>query len=57
MRYYSKRDRQHAKLREIIQGQNVTIPSLYRLRPDWNPEIHQDYQKAREESLNPWLQR
>ncbi|KAL2867731.1 terpene synthase family protein [Aspergillus lucknowensis] len=57
MGYESPRGYQYTKLRKSIRGQYVTIQNLFRLLPDWQPNIHQDYSKAREESLNPWLRR
>ncbi|KAJ5718943.1 hypothetical protein N7493_007398 [Penicillium malachiteum] len=47
----------HAALRESILGQKVTIPSIYETFPDWKPRVHHDYQRTRDEVLNPWIQK
>ncbi|KAL4799522.1 isoprenoid synthase domain-containing protein [Aspergillus venezuelensis] len=46
----------YSDLRKTIEGQHVTVPSLYQLAPDWKPSIHPDYVKARE-VLDPWIRR
>ncbi|KAL4741654.1 terpenoid synthase [Aspergillus similis] len=47
----------HAKLRRSIRGQKATLPNLYSLFPDWKPYLHPEYERARDEVLNPWLER
>lgn len=47
----------HVALRKSILGQTITIPSIYETFPDWKPQQHQHYQRARDEVLNPWIQR
>lgn len=47
----------HVQFRNSLKGQRVTIPSLYSLFPDWNNKLHKDYQRARDQVLNPWLKR
>ena len=41
--------------RESLDGQTVTIPSIYKLVPEWQPNLHEDYLRAREEVLDPWI--
>ncbi|RAL17313.1 terpene synthase family protein, partial [Aspergillus homomorphus CBS 101889] len=47
----------HQAFRDSLRGQRVTIPSLHELFPEWMPRFHPDWQKARDEVLNPWLER
>ncbi|EPS26139.1 hypothetical protein POX_c04523 [Penicillium oxalicum] len=47
----------HQAFRESLRGQRAIIPKLYDLFPEWSPRFHPDWQKAREDSLNPWLNR
>ncbi|KAJ5116960.1 hypothetical protein N7456_001308 [Penicillium angulare] len=47
----------HIALRESLKGQHVTIPSMYKVFPEWKPQIHPQYLKARDEVLNPWIDR
>ncbi|KAJ5887669.1 hypothetical protein N7495_007710, partial [Penicillium taxi] len=47
----------HAALRRSILGQKVTIPSIYKTFPEWKPQQHQDYKRARDEVLNPWIEK
>ncbi|KAL4971598.1 terpenoid synthase [Aspergillus desertorum] len=47
----------HAEFRVSIRGQKATLPNLYSLFPDWKPELHPEYERARDEVLNPWLER
>ncbi|KAJ5702268.1 hypothetical protein N7488_009816 [Penicillium malachiteum] len=44
-------------LRDTLEGQKITIPSIYQTFPNWKVRLHQDYQKARDEALNPWLRK
>ncbi|KAL5002000.1 terpenoid synthase [Aspergillus recurvatus] len=39
-----------------IRGQKATLPNLYALFPDWKPVLHPEYERARDEVLNPWLE-
>ncbi|KAN0073168.1 Isoprenoid synthase domain containing protein [Elaphomyces granulatus] len=48
-------EQSHLQFRDSLKGQQVTIPSLYSLFPEWNNKLHKDYQRARDEVLNPWL--
>lgn len=41
--------------RESFDGQTVTIPSIYKLVPEWQPNLHEEYPRAREEELDPWI--
>ncbi|KAJ5621614.1 hypothetical protein N7528_006397 [Penicillium herquei] len=50
-------DATHKALRESLKGQNVTIPSMYKVFPEWKPQMHPQYVKARDEVLNPWIDR
>ncbi|KAJ0424720.1 terpenoid synthase [Aspergillus carlsbadensis] len=47
----------HQDFRRTLRGQRATIPNLNDLFPEWTPRFHPDWQKAREEVLDPWLQR
>lgn len=47
----------HQAFRESLEGQIVTIPSIYKLLPKWQPNLHEDYERAREEELDPWIWR
>ncbi|KAL4862196.1 hypothetical protein BDV12DRAFT_207368 [Aspergillus spectabilis] len=49
--------RSHAEFRESIRGQQATLPNFYTLFPDWKPDLHPEYGRAREEFLNPWIER
>lgn len=42
---------------ESLKGQQVTIPSIYETFPKWEAKAHPDYEKARDEVLNPWIDR
>ncbi|RAH39862.1 terpene synthase family protein [Aspergillus brunneoviolaceus CBS 621.78] len=46
-----------ALFRQTIRGQTATLPDLYALFPEWKAEIHPDYERARDEVLNPWIER
>ncbi|KAJ5355415.1 uncharacterized protein N7496_012627 [Penicillium cataractarum] len=50
-------DTPHQAFRESLEGQIVTIPSIYKLLPEWQPNLHEDYERAREEELDPWIRR
>ncbi|KAL2833007.1 isoprenoid synthase domain-containing protein [Aspergillus cavernicola] len=47
----------HETFRESLQGQTVTIPNIYHLLPEWKPRMHDEYQRARDKALNPWIER
>ncbi|KAJ5185255.1 hypothetical protein N7491_006875 [Penicillium cf. griseofulvum] len=47
----------HQAFRKSLQGERATIPNLYDLFPEWRPRLHPDLQKARDEVLDPWLER
>ncbi|KAF9893955.1 hypothetical protein FE257_008926 [Aspergillus nanangensis] len=49
--------RAHGGFRKAIQGQKATLPNFYSLFPDWNPVLHPEYERARDEILNPWIER
>lgn len=38
-----------------LKGQTVTIPSIYTLIPEWQPDLHEEYERARDEALDPWI--
>ncbi|KAL3475417.1 terpenoid synthase [Aspergillus californicus] len=38
-----------------IQHQQVQVPNLGRLFPSWKARIHPEYEKCRDEVLNPWI--
>lgn len=40
-----------------LKGQTVTIPSIYTLIPEWQPDLHEEYERARDEALDPWIRR
>ncbi|KAL2833310.1 terpenoid synthase [Aspergillus cavernicola] len=40
-----------------LQGQHVQLPNLRKLFPSWKLEIHRDYERARDNILNPWIRR
>jgi hypothetical protein len=40
-----------------LQGQHVIVPNVRQLFPSWKPRIHVEYEKARDEVLNPWIRR
>ncbi|KAL2864293.1 terpene synthase family protein [Aspergillus lucknowensis] len=46
-----------AKFRASISGQKATIPNFYTVFPGWTPNIHPEYERARDEVLNPWIER
>ncbi|OOF91999.1 hypothetical protein ASPCADRAFT_399843 [Aspergillus carbonarius ITEM 5010] len=47
----------HQEFRTRLKGQVVTIPDLYNLFPEWKPKLHDQYETARDNVLNPWLER
>jgi hypothetical protein len=50
-------DIRHKAFRGSLEGQTVTIPSMYKLLPEWQPNLHEDYERARDETLDPWIRR
>ncbi|KAJ0423008.1 terpenoid synthase [Aspergillus carlsbadensis] len=40
-----------------LEGQHVRVPYLPRLFPSWKAKIHPEYERARDEVLNPWIRR
>ncbi|EFR02125.1 hypothetical protein MGYG_05127 [Nannizzia gypsea CBS 118893] len=46
----------HQEFRNSLKGQEVFVPSLYSLFPEWSPKLHQGYERARDEVINPWLE-
>lgn len=48
---------QRQKLRGLLKGQCAVLPNLYSLFPDWSPELHPEYTRARDDSTNPWIKR
>ncbi|KAJ5776525.1 uncharacterized protein N7511_001536 [Penicillium nucicola] len=47
----------HVNFRKSLQGQKVTIPSIYETFPEWKPQVHPEYKRARAEVLDPWIQK
>ncbi|KAM5507116.1 hypothetical protein McanMca71_002025 [Microsporum canis] len=47
----------HQEFRKSLKGQEASIPNLYSLLPEWSPRLHKEYERARDEVVNPWLQR
>lgn len=47
----------HKAFRGSLEGQTVTIPSMYKLLPEWQPNLHEEYERARDETLDPWIRR
>ncbi|KAL4913980.1 terpenoid synthase [Aspergillus aurantiobrunneus] len=45
------------EFRQSIRGQTATLPNLYALFPEWKPRLHAEYERARDEVLNPWIER
>ncbi|DAA77723.1 TPA_exp: Uncharacterized protein A8136_6269 [Trichophyton benhamiae CBS 112371] len=45
----------HQGFRNSLKGQEASIPSLYSLFPEWSPKLHEEYERARDEVINPWL--
>jgi hypothetical protein len=50
-------DHSHAEFRLSVRGQTGSLPNLYYLFPEWKPLLHPEYERARDEVLNPWLER
>jgi hypothetical protein len=50
-------DIRHKAFRGSLEGQTVTIPSIYKLLPEWQPNLHEEYERARDETLDPWIRR
>ncbi|KAF9885849.1 hypothetical protein FE257_012321 [Aspergillus nanangensis] len=50
-------ERSHQEFRRSIAGQKATLPNFYSLFPDWTPHLHPEYERARDEFLNPWIKR
>ncbi|KAL4962485.1 terpene synthase family protein [Aspergillus stella-maris] len=40
-----------------LEGQSVKVPNLLKLLPPSSIKLHLDYEKARDEELNPWIRR
>ncbi|KAL2826947.1 isoprenoid synthase domain-containing protein [Aspergillus pseudoustus] len=40
-----------------LTGQTVSVPNLAKLLPSWDFKIHPEYERARDEFLNPWIRR
>ncbi|OGM44849.1 hypothetical protein ABOM_006119 [Aspergillus bombycis] len=47
----------HADFWQSIRGQTAMLPNLYMLFADWKPSLHPEYPRARDEILNPWIER
>lgn len=45
------------ELCESLKGQCAVLPNLYSLFPDWTPKLHPEYARARDESIDPWIER
>ncbi|KAL2808542.1 terpenoid synthase [Aspergillus granulosus] len=45
------------EFRASIRGQRATLPNFYAIFPDWKPDLHPEYERARDEVLNPWIER
>ncbi|KAL2842627.1 terpenoid synthase [Aspergillus pseudodeflectus] len=39
----------------LLEGQHVRVPYLPNLFPSWKARLHSDYERARDEVLNPWI--
>ncbi|OKO95920.1 hypothetical protein PENSUB_10941 [Penicillium subrubescens] len=50
-------DIRHQAFRGSLEGQTVNIPSMYKLLPEWRPNLHEEYERARDETLDPWIWR
>ncbi|KAE8151972.1 terpenoid synthase [Aspergillus avenaceus] len=46
-----------AEFWKSIRGQTTTLPNLYLLFPNWEPRLHPEYLRARDEVFNPWIER
>ncbi|KAL3465047.1 terpenoid synthase [Aspergillus heterothallicus] len=40
-----------------LTGQTVSVPNLAKLLPSWAFKIHPEYERARNDFLNPWIRR
>ncbi|KAL5340249.1 terpenoid synthase [Aspergillus crustosus] len=40
-----------------INGQHVQIPNMLQLFPSWTLKLHPEYDRARDEILDPWIRR
>jgi hypothetical protein len=38
-----------------LNGQTVSVPNLFKLLPSWKLKIHPEYERMRDEFLNPWI--
>ncbi|GAQ02980.1 hypothetical protein ALT_0301 [Aspergillus lentulus] len=47
----------HVDFRQSIRGQTARLPNFYALFPEWKPRLHPEYDRARDEVLNPWIER
>jgi hypothetical protein len=47
----------HTTFRESLGGQKVTIPNVYEILPEWKPRTHKEYKRAREDVLDPWIEK
>ncbi|EAW13942.1 terpene synthase family protein [Aspergillus clavatus NRRL 1] len=52
-----QQNQSHSDFRDSLRGQSVVLPNLYSLFPEWKPRLHPEYARARDESLNPWIER
>ncbi|GIK05781.1 terpene cyclase [Aspergillus viridinutans] len=46
----------HVDFRQSIRGQTAGLPNFYSLFPEWKPWLHPEYDRARDEVLNPWIE-
>ncbi|KAJ5671880.1 hypothetical protein N7507_001007 [Penicillium longicatenatum] len=47
----------HTTFRESLGGQKVTIPNVYEILPEWKPRTHKEYKRAKEDVLDPWIEK
>ncbi|KAL5341924.1 terpenoid synthase [Aspergillus crustosus] len=52
-----RQDESRTDFLENIRGHRATLPNFYSLFPEWKPELHPEYERARDEVLNPWIER
>jgi hypothetical protein len=50
-------EKSHVDFRQSIRGQTARLPNFYSLFPEWEPQLHPEYNRARDEVLNPWIER
>ncbi|GFG17844.1 (+)-germacrene D synthase [Aspergillus udagawae] len=50
-------DSSHVDFRQSIRGQTARLPNFYSLFPEWKPRLHPEYNRARDEVINPWIER